>query len=162
LFFAKKGYEVIGFEPLKEAYKDSLVNIELNKDLKQNIRMINKAISCKNGEIKIYKDEDNSGSSSQFVEQADYDLAEAITLEKAIETYEITPYILKIDCEGCEFDIILNSDLSMFKEIHFEFHSTITGISGQKILSALENQGFKTAYIDGDLDDIGVVKMIRD
>ena len=35
-----------------------------------------------------------------------------ITIDDILEDYDIQPDILKMDCEGCEFDIILNQDLS--------------------------------------------------
>jgi hypothetical protein len=44
-FLLKK--DMICFQPLKGVFEDSLVNTELNEDLKQNVKSIKKIISVK-------------------------------------------------------------------------------------------------------------------
>jgi FkbM family methyltransferase len=166
LFFANKNYNVIGFEPISELYNTAIKNIKLNKSLKYKIILINKAVSCKNGETKIYINEDldnRSGDSSQYLEnKGKFELVKTITIEKILKEYDIEPYILKIDCEGCEKDIILYSDLSMFKEIHFEYHVPYTNLSPEVLIEKLETQGFKIIKKEETaIPGIGLVKMIK-
>jgi hypothetical protein len=44
-----------------------------------------------------------------------------------------------MDCEGCEYDIILNdyNRLSIFKELLFEYHACNVGISVSRLLKKL-------------------------
>jgi FkbM family methyltransferase len=48
----------------------------------------------------------------------------AITLKELVTKYNLNDAVLKMDCEGCEHDAVLNSyeDLLRFKEIIFEYH----------------------------------------
>jgi len=166
LFFANKNYDVIGFEPVSELYKTAIKNVELNKSLKDRIVLINKAISCKNGETKIYINEDldnRSGDSSQYLEnKGKFELVETITIEKILKDYNIKPHILKIDCEGCEKDIILYSDLSMFKEIYFEYHVPYNNLAPEILIEKLKTQGFKLIEKEETaIPGIGLVKMAK-
>nr|WP_282956032.1 FkbM family methyltransferase [Methanobrevibacter arboriphilus] len=145
LYFANKGYNVFGFEPISEVYDIATGNINLNPQLKDKITLINKAVSCKKGRIKIYKDSENSGGHSGYgsnKEYEEFDLVETTTLGDIINEYNIDPYALKIDCEGCEVDIIMNSDLSDFKIIYFEHHKFLTGINHENLVNKLKSEGF--------------------
>lgn len=147
LYFANKGYTVFGFEPISEVYSIATENINLNPELKYNVTLINKAVSCKKGKIKIYKNPENSGGHSGYGSNNEYnydefDLVETTTLGNIINEYNIDPYALKIDCEGCEVDIIMNSDLSDFKIIYFEHHNFLTGINHEILVNKLKSEGF--------------------
>jgi FkbM family methyltransferase len=48
LFFAKKGFKVIGFEPLNKVYEIALENIKLN-NLEGKITLVNKGVGAKKG-----------------------------------------------------------------------------------------------------------------
>ncbi|WP_272898409.1 FkbM family methyltransferase [Saccharolobus solfataricus] len=52
------------------------------------------------------------------------------------------PYLLKMDCEGCEADVILNSELD-FEKIVFEAHPKLSKVSNRKIISKLEKEKYK-------------------
>ena len=167
LYFANKGYNVIGFEPVKDLFEKGIKNINLNKNLKNQIILVNKAIGCKNGKTKIFfnNDLDNSSgdASSYLKEKENFEIVETITIEKILKDYNIKPYILKIDCEGCEVDIILNSDLSMFKEIYFEYHTPFTNVQPETMIKKLENQNFELITKNKMILDsgFGIIKMIN-
>ena len=55
--------------------------------------------------------------------------------------------MLKCDCEGSEYDIIPNSDLSDFEELIIEHHQITTGIDYHVLIDAIEKQGFKVDKI---------------
>jgi hypothetical protein len=65
-----------------------------------------------------------------------------ITLENIIEKY-VAPYnealVLKMDCEGCEYDVILNDyeHIKLFDTIIFEYHAYVTGIPLKMLLKKL-------------------------
>ncbi len=51
------------------------------------------------------------------------------------------PYLLKIDCEGCEFDVILNDyeHVKTFEKLIIEHHAYITGIDYTKLVDKLSS-----------------------
>ncbi|MFP3320740.1 MAG: FkbM family methyltransferase [Acidilobus sp.] len=56
------------------------------------------------------------------------------------------PYLLKMDCEGCEAQVILGPErerLKAFEHIIFEAHPFITGISNEELLASLKELGFE-------------------
>jgi methyltransferase, FkbM family len=56
------------------------------------------------------------------------------------------PYLLKMDCEGCEAQVILGPErerLRAFEHIIFETHPHITGVSNGKLLASLKELGFE-------------------
>ena len=149
IYFANKGYTVYAFEPLPNVCDIALKNISLNPQIKDKIKFINKACSCKNGFITLnYDDEETSVFTSEFIKAKKTIEVETITIEDILEEYNIEPCILKIDCEGCEVGIIQNTDLSMFDEIIFEFHTFLTKFNEKKLIALLEKQGFELNEIN--------------
>lgn len=156
LYFAKKGAEVIGFEPVKHLYDLALENIDLNDDLKGRITFVNKGVGAKRGELQI-----NAISIKDYIDDDNYKM-EIITIKDILNNYNFTPDILKIDCEGCEFEIILNEDLTMFNDIIFEHHSKITGKDFRPLIEKLESDGFKidtfpVVVSNLPFEDIGII-----
>ena len=67
-----------------------------------------------------------------------------------------------MDCEGCEFEIIHNEDLTMFKDIVFEHHSKIAGKDYKPLIEKLKKDGFKidtypVAASNQSFEDIGII-----
>ena len=145
LKFAKFGANVYAFEPVPYLSEIAKENINLNPEYKRKINFYNLAISHKNGELTIYEDDYNSGGHSQFYENDNLKkhLVKAITIDDAIKKFDIKPDVLKIDCEGCEFNIILHSDLSLFNFIILEHHSEIVKKPCTLLTDKLKEQGFK-------------------
>ena len=167
LYFANQGCEVYAFEAVPDIYEMAIKNVELNPSLSKKIHIFNKAVSDKNETIQI----SYSGlSSSRYVDGAKkYDI-EAISLNHIINELkkrDITPTLLQMDCEGSEFDIIPNSDFSMFKELSIEYHSVYRGINKDVLLDSLKDQGFEIKGIykapgtDIKLEDIGIIHAIN-
>lgn len=137
LYFAKNGAEVISFEPVKHLHDLALQNVAINKDCSDKITLVNKGVGGKtetitfnSNSVKIYADENS-------------DKMEIISFQDLLNDYEFTPDILKMDCEGCEFEIIPNNDLTMFKDIIFEHHAEMTGKDCNILIDALKEQGFE-------------------
>lgn len=143
IYFANKGYEVFAFEPLPHICDIAQKNIDLNPQIKDNITFVNKACSCKNGFITINFNENDTAGASEFSKANRQVEVETITIENALKEYDIKPNILKIDCEGCEVNIIKHSDLSMFNQIIMEYHTSVTGVDVNILINILKEQGFK-------------------
>jgi len=117
----KFGCRVVGFEPLKPIYENAIMNLRINGIT--NVDIHNSAVSAKDGDIiYICLDENNSGGSSAYKEG---NLVECKTesLIKYIES-EKNLKMLKIDCEGGEYDIIpsIIEHLNKFEYLAIEYH----------------------------------------
>ena len=165
LQFAKQGAEVYSFEPVPPIYDIALKNIDLNPDLKDKIHFYNYAISNKKGEIDIaYGGEGTSAGSSTYSKKGKVYKVNTITLKDILSNLCPNVDLLQMDCEGSEYDIIPNSNLSMFKEIIIEYHQFITGIDYHVLLENLEKQGFIIDEIfpcPGEIFSINQVGIIR-
>jgi Methyltransferase FkbM domain len=106
IYFANRGAKhVIAVEPDRISYDYAVKNIQSN-GYSRKIKMI--LAAC--------------GSKDIFVSENELQF---LTLETLIKKYCSCPKILKVDCEGCEYDLILNSsfdDLSKFSHIQIEYH----------------------------------------
>ena len=125
---------VYSFEPFKKAYDMLVNNIKLNS--LTNVKTFNLAVSNKtNKSLKINIHETMSGASSTYAKQdlfenqwdtKLYDTVDCISFDEIIKNNSMTEIeLLKIDCEGAEYDIIYDSDLfknNIVKNIIGEFH----------------------------------------
>jgi len=70
------------------------------------------------------------------------------------------PYLLKVDCEGCEAEAILGPErekLRAFEQIVLETHPNITGVSNYKLLASLKELGFECRHLGhGSKRDVGM------
>lgn len=120
--FCKDG-KIYCFEPIKENYEILLDNIDLNKI--KNIIPLNLAVSKKNGYVKIFLNSDESAHSifphgDTFIE------VKSNTIETIFDEHEIEKCdLMKIDCEGAEYEIIDSIPEKYFSSINkmiIEYH----------------------------------------
>ena len=155
LYFAANGANVYAFEPVKYLYDYSLKLKDINPELSDNMHFFNKGVSDKSGILSI----ESMDSTSAYLKNDKYDV-EVTTIEDILNDYNIQPDILKMDCEGCEFNIILNEDLSDFNDIIFEHHSKIVGKDYNLLIDKLKSEGFKIkkmTYGSTDFEDMGLI-----
>lgn len=121
--------KVISFEP---GYLTSVIaRTKINqKEKMKNVFIHNLAVGKNTGDIlklccDVHDGDRNSGNSSVVYESSigEYELTTTVSLEKVFELCE-SDFIdyLKIDCEGSEYNILLNKDLSSIGIIVGEIH----------------------------------------
>jgi hypothetical protein len=125
IYFALKGArKVIAIEPHPGAFAEMLDNIKLN-NLEGVIIPVNAGLASKPGKIYI----ENVGA------------VPAVTLSELISRFGVDPNdaVLKMDCEGCEFDIILNDyeHVKLFKELILEYHGDVVNKTVNDLLNML-------------------------
>lgn len=133
---------VISFEPEPENYDIFTRNIDAN-GLKGLVQVRNKAVSNKTGITTLFIDELNPGSHSLNQKYVDHPGVEKIEVE-TVTLNDITGRMhkvkyLKLDCEGAEYDILMNSDLSKIERIVGELHDRD---KTPKLMEHLMLQGF--------------------
>lgn len=163
LLFAKYYKKVLAFEPVPYNYEKLVKNIDLNPNYKDKIVTYNKAVSDKNEIIKI----NIAGTqSSVYLPSNDYCEIETIKIKDVLDDInDDGKLVLKMDCEGSEFDIVSNEDLTMFNEIIMECHSQITGLNKEIIGDKLKSGGFKIKYypvpFEEDINKICIIHAFK-
>ena len=167
IYFALRGAKrVIAIEPHPVAYTEMLENIKLN-NLEDVITPVNAGLASKPGKICI-GDVTVTGTVTTHYTPGSYsggdceDEAPAVTLGELIEKYGIQPgAILKMDCEGCEYDVIMNDyeHVRLFRELIFEHHADFMKRSLGELLSKLAVD-FHCMRVSGDTH-IGIIHCVR-
>lgn len=143
VYFALKGAKkIIAVEPFPKNFEILKKNIEENH-FDESIIPILAACGYSKKEILIDPNLHN-GMRSILHEFSDGIKISTLTLEEIIKDYDINNAILKLDCEGCEYETILNSSpvtLQKFTDIQIEYHD------GSKNLEAkLISAGFTVSH----------------
>ena len=141
IYFVHKGAKkVYSIEPHPDAYKEMLENIKLN-NMEDKIVPINMGISYDSNYVVIDKDTSSTAGSFFRGSKKEGIKIPAAPLREIIKNYNIDAKVLKIDCEGCEYDIILKDyeTIREFDQIFFEYHEYNTGISVKKLLKILSS-----------------------
>lgn len=140
IYFALKGAnKVFAFEPLPKNFESAKKNIQLNHQ-SQKIELSMSGCGSKNGTIKI--NSQDSGVLYSLQEDVKNQIeVPVITLAEILKRNNLDSCILKIDCEGCEYDLILSTScetLKKFSHILIEYHFGYINLKKK-----LEKCGFK-------------------
>ncbi len=129
IYFALRGAKLVyAIEPLPANYLEMLDNVKLN-GLDSLIIPINIAIDYERRFIEIPRSTEPElrGSSVARMRSSKGEVVrvEARALRELLSQLPQRPSILKMDCEGCEFDVILNDYESVrsFDVVVFEYHA---------------------------------------
>lgn len=124
IYFALKGAKkIIAIEPSPINHNFAKENIELNK-VDQKIELLLAGCSYKPGTTYLENDKGGSTFSLELNKKKGVEIP-LLTLEGILSKISEKPTILKIDCEGCEYDIVLSSTkeiLQNFTQIQIEYH----------------------------------------
>ena len=132
------------------------------------------AVSSKSGEIvklqKYWGDGDNdtlSGNfgTTEFVNvdnghgwHGDYEEVVTLSFEDLVKDKEVG--LLKIDCEGAEYDFLIGADLSKVKYIVGEFHNFLGGVKQMELFTHIKDTHMEI-YSDGNGVDSDFVKLFK-
>jgi len=146
-FILKGAKKVYAIEPHPDAYNEMLENIKLN-NMEDKIIPINMGINYEKDYVSINIVDINHVGGSFFNSNNTGIKIPAGKLSDIIDKYNIDAQVLKIDCEGCEYDIILKDydTIKEFDEIGFEHHAYNTKIPVSKLLEKL-NKDFECKII---------------
>jgi len=143
------GSKVHCYEPTPQNYEMIKRNLELNPKLQKNITVFNKGISSSKEPILLnvqdITGEIHASSHKKYKNNVSTIQIPCVSLEDAInEVNEEKIDLLKIDCEGQEFEILKNIDSKILSTqveyIAFEYHNFVDDYQNklEKILSNLE------------------------
>ena len=145
IYFALCGAnKVIGLEPFPKNYEFALRNVQLN-NLSNKITIHLGGCAATNGEVTVDPVYESDGGSilKDFEGGIKVPL---MTLENVLNRNNITshePTVLKMDCEGCEYETILSTDddiLQRFSHMMIEYH-----YGYKNLKEKIEKCGFKVS-----------------
>jgi FkbM family methyltransferase len=141
---------VYAYEPTPDSYNLLQENISINNV--SNISIFMMAVGSKRGETKLFI----KGDPVQYTTTQDFranDLkcfsieVQMITLNDIFEMNGIERCdFLKIDCEGCEFDILFGASHAILEKISricLEYHDGFTSYNHEDLARYLRNNGFQ-------------------
>lgn len=146
IYFALNGAKhVYAFEPYPYTYKKALENIKLN-GLEEKITVLNEGLGSKPGSMHLGSGMAQGGS--KISETRNGRPIRITTIEKVLERFGIKSAVLKMDCEGYEYDLLLNTPkasqvgaLKKFEQIAIEYHYGYVDLKEK-----LEGLGFGTTH----------------
>ncbi|MFP3319873.1 MAG: FkbM family methyltransferase [Acidilobus sp.] len=144
LYFILNGArKVIAVEPLPNVARCAEENLKLN-GITDEVKVINAALGS--GPVSVPCDYDvHLSNIFSTLSSSGPCKVPGVTLDYLLNMVE-DPYLLKMDCEGCEAQVILGPErerLRAFEHMIFEAHPNITGVSNEKLLTSLKELGFE-------------------
>jgi FkbM family methyltransferase len=141
--YAKNG-KVYSFEPMPENFTLLKYNIRIN-GLK-NVVAIRKAMSGKKGRRKLFINDCTSAHSFYLKTKKTIEV-ETTTFDDFVKEYGIKHInLLKMDCEGAEYDIFFNCSnriFAMIDKISMEYHNIGKSHNFSSLKRLLESKGFE-------------------
>lgn len=137
-FIFKGATKVIALEPFPINYEFAKYNISKN-NMQQQIELILGGCSSNSSEILV--DPKLSGLGYKMEKTDNGEKIIQYTLEELITKYDLVDGIIKMNCEGCEYETILNTPntiLQKFSYIIIQYHE-----GPDSLMAKLSNSGFK-------------------
>jgi len=163
IYFAKnRAKKVIGLEPDVRSYNLAVRNVQSSK-VDNIVIPLNKALTVNDGivELMVYEDSPNGNSIDvenmvKLKSEKHKEVIEGITLKKILDLFNGESIdLLKMDCEGCEYGVLNNSNKEIFEKItalEMEFHNGI-----QNLPEILKENGF-TIQVSNSNGSMGYIR----
>jgi len=140
LFALRGARRVVALEPYPSLYGEAIINIRAN-GVEDRVVLINAGLGSFDGEVCASANNVNGYMIFKPSNECDARVR-MYTLSSLIKEFNIEDgSILKMDCEGCEYETIpraSSKDLSVFSQIIIEYHNGY-----HELRNALEKAGFK-------------------
>jgi FkbM family methyltransferase len=160
--YCKNG-KIFSYEPIEKNYNILKENINLNQI--KNIIPFNFAVSNQLNKLKIFIDSNDDSAHSILNSGKNFIEVNSITIESIFDQNKIEKCnLLKLDCEGAEYQIIESIPKEYFSKIEkmiIEYHFASENLKlYKKLIQNLKNNFFKIK-IEKISDDIGMIYAVN-
>lgn len=135
---------MLAFEPEEKNFQTLKENFRHNSI--KNVLAKNLAVSASEGPKTLYLSPDSHNHSLIDVTNQSK-IVQSTTLEQIIKKHNLSKIdLLKLDCEGAEFEILENCPKEIFNKVqnlYIEYHIYQPNLNADKILSKLQKANFK-------------------
>ena len=141
--FCKTG-KIFSFEPIGDNFDLLISNLKLNHI--ENIHPFNFAVSKNTSNVNLFLNSDQSAHSI-FSSDSESITVQSISLQRILDENKISSCkLLKLDCEGAEYEIIDSLPLEYFDKIQniaIEYHAADSKPElAKELISKIKNAGF--------------------
>lgn len=154
LWFARQSPEatIVSVEP------DAAVRSVLGRNVKANrledrVTIVAAAVAERSGTVELGRIGPSVARTVHDVRRGGTEVVRALSLEELLEQCKLTEVdVLKLDCEGAEFDVLLTSDPSTLRRSRFmvgEYHAA-RRTDLNNLVDCLEAAGFATSTSGGN------------
>ncbi len=140
IWFAKQGFRVLAVEPVPSAYEEMLRNLMLN-DVVDKVKAIHAAYNSSNREVRVNDYDCLESTVTAHVDNNGVVNVRGFDLRTLLEFTDWGAKVLKVDCEGCEGEIINDPFLLWFSHIFIE-------APGKHVHNALVNMGYRLVKVN--------------
>jgi len=151
LYYARRGAFVVAVEPLPSNYETMLRNLDLNPELKPRILPVNAAVSGVDGFVEFrYNVTIDGGASThgtgRFVTKVRSARLSTLIRElesRGIDMSKFRVRVLKVDCKGCEYELVNDETIRLFDIVKIEYSSYLINKTYHELKGKLEELGFR-------------------
>lgn len=161
--------KVLSVEPVGATYYLLCKNIQRAGN--KNIIPLRNLVADTTGELCKVSLNQNAGANSMYNVSEQYEVVKTISFSKIVSALDSNNILLKLDCEGAEYDILMNAsyeDMQNVNEILIEMHTDLhPKFKGREILEdKLKEFGFKNVNTNQvywyDINDKGETQNWRE
>jgi FkbM family methyltransferase len=147
IYFSVRGAKkVYAFEPFPFAFQVAQENISLNNIT--NITIFNEGLSSQESTVTIDESYHSDSSSNVAQKFAHGKTVRIRPLHSLVREFSISNAVLKLDCEGCEYKVLLEESdetIYSFSEIILEYHD-----GSSKLVQRLQDLGYQVTLLNID------------
>lgn len=139
--------EVHAYEPFPESFQLLQANLHLNA--LTNVTLFPEAINSDRAPVKLDVSGTEAVQHSTAAHQAtdaSIIVVPATILKEVLDRLQAPCDLLKMDCEGAEYDILLTADDAELQRIHrivMEYHDNVVAHSHEELSTFLQQKGFQ-------------------
>ncbi|MEM3192032.1 MAG: FkbM family methyltransferase [Candidatus Parvarchaeota archaeon] len=143
-FLARKAKLILVYEPFPYSYRIAMQNI-IDNGLQEEIKIVNAAVGGSETSMLIDPNYQNTNTSLAEPQEKGVEI-KVLSLEYIANEHKTDDWVLKINCEGCEYGIFEKTSINTlrkFSHIQMHYHG-----NPSPLIDKLEDAGFKVRLGD--------------
>jgi len=148
--------KVLAVEPSPHACRYLKTNISMNM-LDERVTVVQAAVAESSGISVLHESEESIASSLYFIPQSHFsDIAvTSISIEELLDSIYLPIDIVKVDCEGCEYDLVRLHQAQIWQRVKYillELHIANSNLA-LELIKTLQILGFEMAWQSAEISN---------